>query len=220
MPKADELDLDLLVAAVLDAHPKLEPMGRRLSLELYRMLSEGQPVPRGALAQRLAIPEKTVDGIIDGWPGVFSDPQRRVVGYWGLSLPSAYGGPHRFTIDGRRLSAWCAWDTLFLPELLGRTAEVETVSPDGRAPVRLTVSPDRVERVEPRNAVMSFLLPHAASFQKDVVTSFCHFIHFFPSREAGERWTAGRPGTFALSMDDALVLARRKNAAQYRDLLR
>jgi alkylmercury lyase len=139
----------------------------------------------------------------------------------GLSLPSAYGGPHRLTIDGRSLSAWCAWDTLFLPQLLGRTAEVETVSPnDERGSVRLIVTPDRVECVEPREASMSFLMPDAATVRKDVVTSFCHFVHFFPSRRAGENWALHHPGTFILSIEAAHALGRRKNAAQYGKTLR
>lgn len=215
MTKAGEFDLDTLARTVLDAHPKLEALGRRLSLELYRTLVEGAPVPRGVLARRLDVPQETVDRILDSWPGVFSDSKRRVVGYWGLSLPSAYGGPHRFTIDDRCFSAWCAWDTLFLPELLGRTARVESTSPHSRAPVRVTISPERVERVEPCEASMSFLVPDAAGVRNDVVANFCHFIHFFPSREAGESWTARRPGTFVLSIDDAYALGRRKNAAQY-----
>jgi alkylmercury lyase len=217
--KAEEFNLDKLAASVLGAFPKLDALDQRLSLELYRMLAEGRPVSRGSLAQRLEISDETVERILDGWPGVFFDPDRRVVGYWGLSLPSTYCGPHRLTIDCRSLSTWCAWDTLFLPQLLGRAAEVETVSPNERAPVRLTVTPERVERVDPRDASMSFLLPDPATVQKDVVTSFCHFVHFFPSRRAGENWALHHPGTFILSIEAAYALGRRKNAAQYRDAL-
>jgi alkylmercury lyase len=220
MTEAGEIDLDMIAGTLLAAFPKLDGLDRRLSLGLYRMLAEGQPVSRDALARQLRAPSEAVDRILDGWPGVFSDQERRVVGYWGLSLPSAYGGPHRLNIDGRSLSAWCAWDTLFLPELLGRTVEVETTSPHPRAPVRLRVTPERVERVEPRDASMSLLLPDATAMQKDVVTSFCHFVHFFPSRQAGESWTLRHPGTFILSIGEAHALARRKNAAQYSETLR
>lgn len=79
---------------------------------------------------------------------------------------------------------------------------------------------ERVQRVEPVGAQMSFLLPDAAEVQKNVLTSFCHFVHFFPSREAGESWTAEHAGTFVLSIHEAHVLARLKNEAQYREVLR
>ena len=56
--------------------------------------------------------------------------------------------------------------------------------------------------------------------QKNVVTSFCHFVHFFPSRQTGESWVEKHAGTFLLSIHEAHVLARLKNEAQYGDALR
>ena len=211
------VNLDDLAASVVAVFPKLDLLEQRLSLELYGLLAEGQPVPRPKLAQRLGISVENVNRTLDGWPGVYSDPQQRIVGYWGLAVPAAHASPHRITVDGRILSAWCAWDTLFLPQLLGQTAEVESTSPALGDTVRLTVTPEQVEHVDPIDAQMSFLLPDAAGVQKDVVTTFCHFVHFFPSRQIGESWTAQHPGTFMLSINEAHTLARRKNRAQYRD---
>jgi alkylmercury lyase len=86
--------------------------------------------------------------------------------------------------------------------------------------VRLTITPQQVERVEPVGAQMSVLVPDAQEMQKDVVTSFCHFVHFFPSRQAAESWTAKHSGTFMLSVHEAHVLARLKNEAQYHEVLK
>jgi len=47
---------------------------------------------------------------------------------------------------------------------------------------------------------MSVLLPDPKQVQKDVITSFCHFVHFFPSRQA-----ADRPGYFHCDRATALV---------------
>ena len=149
-------------------------------------MAEEQPVPRTVLAKRLDISVETVNSILDSWPGVFSDAERRIVGYWGLSLPAAYGSPHTIKMNGQTLSAWCAWDTLFLPQLVGHMAEIESVGPVENGIVRLTVTPERVDRVEPVGAQMSILLPDAQEMQKDIVTSFCHFVQFFPSRQAAE----------------------------------
>ena len=215
MTAHDKINLDDVAARIVGVFPELDRIEQHLSLELYRLLAEGQPVSRAVLAQRVRIPMETVDQILDGWPGVFSNVHRQVVGYWGLAIPAAYASPHRFTINGRTLSAWCAWDTLFLPQLLGQTAEVDSTGPNASDRVRLTVTPERVERVEPVDAHMSFLLPDAAEVQKDVLTTFCHFVHFFPSRQSAESWCAQHPGTFILSIDDAHTLARRKNGVQY-----
>jgi alkylmercury lyase len=215
MTANDKLDLDDAAAHIVGVFPELDPREQRLSLELYRLLAEGQPVPRATLAERVEISVETVNRILHGWPGVFSDSQLRVVGYWGLAIPAAYASPHRFTIGGRTLSAWCAWDTLFLPQLLGQRAKIESVGPNSSDRIRLTVTPEGVEHVDPAGARISFLFPDVKGVQKDVVTAFCHFVHFFRSRQIAESWTERHPGTFILSIEDAHALARRKNAAQY-----
>lgn len=229
MTTTGNVDLDEVAARIArvlastasgDGREGLNTLEQRLSVALYRLLAEGHPVPRSLLAERLPGPLNTVDEILDRWPGVFSDVERRVVGYWGLALPVAYASPHRLTINGRTLSAWCAWDTLFLPQLLGETAEVESTTPAGGAIVRLTVASDRVVHIDPVDAHMSFLLPDAANVQRDVVTTFCHFVHFFPSREAGERWAAEHDGTFLLTIEEAHTVALRKNAELYPELFR
>lgn len=124
---------------------------------------------------------------------------------------------HRFTVNGWTLYTWCAWDTLFLPELIGETARVESTCPVTGQVVRLVVSPQAIIEREPAGAVMSFLTPEAARVQEDVITHFCHFVHFFRSAEAGQQWASEHEGTFLLSMPDAFTLARRKNAIRYPD---
>src|SRR5581483_9728848 len=163
-----------LAAGIVSAFPALDFFEQRLSLELYRLLSGGQPVARAVLAERLHVSVEIVDRVLDRWPGVFSDSERRVIGCWGLSIAAAYTSPHQLTIDGQKLAAWCAWDTLFLPELLGKPAEIESRSPDGGA-VKLVVTPTEVNHVEPTDAQVSFLMPGAAEVQKDIVSTFCHF---------------------------------------------
>ena len=220
MTTTPKLNLDELAGSIVRCFPSLNLLEQRLSVALYRLLAEGRPVPRTALAKRLEISVETVNRILDGWPGVFSDADHRIVGHWGLSMPAAYSSSHTLRMNGQTVSAWCAWDTLFLPQLIGQTAEIESVGPAESGTVRLTVTPERVERVEPVSAQMSILLPDAQAVQKNVVTSFCHFVHFFPSRQAGESWVAKHVGTFILSIHEAHVLARLKNEAQYAEVLR
>ena len=214
-----KLDVDAVAFGIVKVFPTLNFFEQRLSLELYRLLSGGQPVMRAALAERLQVGIESIDRILDCWPGVFSDSERRIIGYWGLSISAADTSPHKLMIDGRRLSAWCAWDTLFLPQLLGKRAEVKSRSPGLDGGVWLIVTPAQVEHVEPEDAHMSFLLPDAAEVQKDIVTTFCHFVHFFPSRQAGEAWAAQHPGTFMLSVAEAHAIALRKNQAQYGEVM-
>jgi alkylmercury lyase len=73
--------------------------------------------------------------------------------------------------------------------------------------------------IRPVRKYHSCLLPDAIATQKDIVNTFCCFVHFFPSRPAEENWVAQHPGTFLLSIEEAYALARRKNETQYKDFL-
>ena len=79
MTATPKLNLGELAASIVGLFPTLDLLEQRLSLALYRLLAEGQPVPRASLAERLGISIETVNRILDGWPGVFSDTERRIV---------------------------------------------------------------------------------------------------------------------------------------------
>lgn len=48
-----------------------------------------------------------------------------------------------------------------------------------------------------------------------MIESFCHFVHFFASREAGEAWADAHQGTFLLSLDEAFELGRLVNRRNF-----
>lgn len=205
-------DIGRLARALVDAFPKLDPVKRRVALATYRRLARGRPVALSEIGAEASVAEGEVRRILAEWIGIFRDAEERVIGFWGLALPKM---KHRFEVRGVELHAWCAWDTLFLPELLGETARVESRCETSGETVRLTVSPTAIERCDPASPVVSFLAPVAARFRENVLESFCHHVHFFRSRADGEAWVARREGTFLLSLDEAFQLARRKNALQF-----
>lgn len=208
--------LEEILASLLGCWPKLDADDERLALVLYRRLATGEPVSPEELERITSRSADDVRSVLGNWPGVYRDDRDRVVGFWGLALPAM---KHRLHFSGRELHAWCAWDTLFLPEILGGPADVESVCPVSAAPIRLRVSPARIERASPTGIVMSFLTPEADRFRGNVITNFCHYIHFFRSGEEGSRWVTENPGTFLLSLGDAFELARLKNRAQFGEAL-
>ena len=122
--------------------------------------------------------------------------------------------PHRLRLDGRELYAWCAWDTLFLPRLIGEEARVESTCRASGEAIALNVSADEAQASGPE-PVLSFLLPDPAAVKSDVVSSFCHYVHFFRSAQAAQQWIAARPGCFVLSLANAFELGRRVNVGMY-----
>src|SRR5207245_11256880 len=190
--------LNALASALLARLPTMTGEEQRLGLEIYRQLAQGEPVLKSDLAEALEAPTDTVDELL-GHANLksltYTDKQGRIIGFGGLAVGEM---PHRFKVDGRTLYTWCAWDSLFVPGILGLEAEVESSAPGSAARVRLRVAPDEVKHVEPRSAVMALLLPRAKTFQADVLkamASFCHYIFFFPDPEMAAAWTRSHPHT-------------------------
>ena len=193
-------------------YPCLSASEQWIALTLIRQLALGAPGGVSRLASVAELSEGEITNTLDHLPGVFRDEERRVVGFMGLTV--AEMGHHRIHVDGRPLSAWCAWDTLFLPELLGETAYVTSRSPTSDTEITLTVTATGPTEVTPRDAVVSLLLPDG-EFGPDVIQRFCEFVHFFASPQDGERWVAEHPGTFLLSVDDAYRLGQLTNRAGF-----
>jgi alkylmercury lyase len=177
--------------------PTLDERDRQLSLAVYRGLARGAPV---------SLPAGSLNRMRD-WPGVYYNAEGRVTGFWGLSLASTR---HRLRVHGRDLFTWCAWDTLFLPAVLGTRIEVASTCRATGEPVRLAVRPDAVEWSEPRELAVSFAVPDSEAVRADVISSFCHHVHFFASKKAQLP-----PSAFLLPLEEAFHVGQLLNRRRY-----
>jgi alkylmercury lyase len=198
--------------------PSFLPEEQRAALVLYRELAKGQAVDDAQVAQALGISDAECRALLQRDTIkclVYRDDRGRVLGFGGLAAAPMH---HRFEVDGHALWTWCAWDSLFIPELLGRRARVTSPDPENGELVHLLVTPERIESAQPEGAVISFIRPDADVFgvsAANVMAKFCHFIFFFESRDSGEGWVEKHPGTFLYALDDAFTLARRFNANNF-----
>ncbi len=212
------MTVDHLASDLLARLPVITGEEQRLGVEIYRQLAEGRPVAPSRLAEALRVAAGDVAELLERpnlKPLTYVDQQGSIIGFGGLAVQEM---PHRFIVDGRTLFTWCAWDSLFIPGILGRTAHVSSPSPESGTRIRLTVAPTGVEAVDPKSAVMSFLLPSAETFQSNALkamASFCHFIFFFPNAAAAAAWTASHPDTSVISLAEAFELGRRMITARY-----
>ncbi len=213
---APRADLEVLAAHFLSVFPALDEKDQNVALALYRSLSQGEPVSVAALAGAVRLPEDDVVKRLSGWPGVYYDQSRHVIGFWGLTIVPM---PHRLSANGITLYAWCAWDTLFLPELIGATLDVESTCRGTGQAVRLTATPTGVRQADPAEVVLSFLIPDSDRMNADLITSFCHYVHFFRSPQDALPWLAEHRDSFLLSLADAYELGHRINSARYNESL-
>lgn len=214
MTQRDITMLDELWEATTALDPEYSPEERRAGLALLRELAKGEPVSSEQLAQALGTSTSEAEELLKGsalTPFTHLGEDGRVAGFWGLSTVRTH---HRFTIGERTLWTWCAEDSLFLPGLIGETAQIESQDPEGGELVRLTISPDAVEAVEPNGVVVSVIRPDtwdltsAARIRKTA----CNYIFFFASRALAERWVSKHPNTLLLSLEEAFEFGKRQNA--------
>src|SRR5579859_524657 len=90
---------------------------QRLSVALYRLLGRGAPVMRRQLADAGAVAQDRVQPFLqESLPSAIEfDDRGAIIAYGGLSLVPTL---HRLVMDETELYTWCAFDALFLPEIL------------------------------------------------------------------------------------------------------
>lgn len=209
-----DADLEDLAQRVDGAFPSLSREDQRIALAVFREMARGEPTAVGVVAERAGARLDDVEDALGRWPGVYRDDAGRIVGFWGLALE---GMPHPIRLGGRTLYGWCAWDTLFLGELLGEELRVTSTCAVTGSPVSFTVGTDGVRNLDPGTAVLSFLEPEHADVEgDDVFSSFCHHVLFFSSKETWNEWARERqPTTFPLTVEEGWRLGRMANRLCY-----
>ena len=196
---------------VIALRPAATPAAQAFALAIYHGLARGRPLRREALATQLGLPTRSVVATLTTWSSLIEfDERRSIVGFGGLSIRRT---PHELRTDGVPLYAWCAWDCLFLPSILGTTAEVSARAPGDRV-VHLIVDSKAVRNADPASACLSFPIPEAAAIERDVRAAFCCNALFFPHRDAARAWIDDRTDIAVLSLEEGFALGQRKNAKQ------
>ena len=202
-------DLNELCDSLAAAAPTLDADGRTIAKAIYKLLAHGAPVTEADIVAETGLPLDQVVSTLASWNGVFRDGERRIIGFWGLTVTEM--PPHHFQVGDANLYAWCAWDTLFLPAILDATAHVQSTDPDSGETITLTVTPDEVTNRSHDKMVVSFLIPDG-EFSDDVIGSFCHYVHFFTDPQSATGWTDTHEHTFVVPLSEAFHIGQRWNA--------
>lgn len=199
-----------------EAFTKLNRDQRELSLSLYRYLAKGLPVGVDDLVATTSLEEVRVKEILNDWPGIYYNDDHKITGYWGLAIIEM---GHKIEFENKTLFGWCAWDTLFLPQLLGKDAVIRSSDQSTNEEVVIEVDGNGNLASDGTDIYVSLLEVDEESIKEEVISSFCHFIYFFKSRSSGETWVSQHNGTFLITLEEALELSQTKNRLQYDDFL-
>jgi alkylmercury lyase len=200
------IDLKRLAETVLTPCRPLSPQDQRLIGAAYRVLAEGAPASVEEIADAAGLSREAAVAFVGEMPGVARfDSKGQIVGFLGLSLTAT---PHRMVMNGVMLYTWCAWDSLFLPRVLGIDATVTSRCPITGTTIAMVVGADAIGDVSPPETMLSFLVACDARHATGVVAACCEHIHFLGSAAAGDRWLITHRVGAVLTLGDAMELAR------------
>lgn len=178
----------------------------RVTIQTIQALAEGQPIPPDRLAELWKMPLKQIRSILDqavtnGRAEV--DDQGNLVG----AILSLVPTNHQISMNGKQLYAWCAYDAIYAPGVVGKTAEIFSSDPMTGEAIHALITPDGVSEVQPSDAVVSVLGADA-----DMVggpnSPRCSQMLFFGSRDSAEMWAKDRPGIVILTVEEVFEIAR------------
>src|SRR3546814_13428068 len=128
MTHTNNARLDKLVGVTASWFPTIKPEKQRAGIRLLRGMSQRRRSTSARFAQALAIADTSAEALArrSGLsPYVHSGEGDEIRGFMGLTVSRT---AHQMTVNGRRLWTWCAYDTLFLPTLLGETGAIGRAS--------------------------------------------------------------------------------------------
>lgn len=168
-------------------------------LRIMKLLLEGHPLSPERVASALQISLDEANHLLEG---AEFDQAGNVVGL-GLSLVPT---PHSYQVDGRQFYTWCAGDAITFSIFLKTTAVIESPDPISGEKVRLIVTPEGVQQVEPRTAVVSWVTEMGE--MKNVRTWGCNFIQFFTSAETASQYIVQHPGLIVVPVDEIFQMGK------------
>lgn len=200
MDTVSELTPAELAETLIGSWEAAPPSILKVTTTLIRLLQHGKPVTPEELALATGLKARVAVKLA-GRLGAELDDDGNVVG-WGLTLVPT---PHKYRANDQDLFTWCAADTISFPSILNHTAVIESPDPISGEIVRLTVTPDGVEGLEPTSAVVSWSLESEVD---NIRGSFCDVVHFFASRESAAEYVSDRHGLVIVPVESVFEAAR------------
>jgi alkylmercury lyase len=178
----------------------------RVTVKTMQALAEGKPVSPDQLAEIWEMPLEQVRAVLNQAVTAgraVTDAQGDLVGGVLSLVPTA----HRIFVEGEQLYAWCAYDAIYAPGVIGKPARVVSKDPVNGGPVEMTITPEGVENVRPESAVVTVAGPDA-DMRGGPESPRCSQMLFFGSRDSAERWRQDRAGVSILTVKEVFEIAR------------
>jgi len=178
----------------------------RLQVIALQLLSKGEPVSPDRLAEAWGMPLEQVNAIFEQASALETlqlDDSGNMVGTAISLVPSS----HKFQVDKKNLYAWCAYDAIYAPGVIGKNAIIDSVDPISNESIRIKVSPEGVTDSEP-NGIFATVVGMEADARGGAKSPRCNQMQFFVSEENANKWSADHPGVSIMTVDQLFDVAR------------
>ena len=178
----------------------------RLQVIALQLLSKGEPISPERLAEAWGMPLEQVNAIFEQASALGTlqlDESGNMVGSAISLIPSS----HTFQVNGKTLYAWCSYDAIYAPGVIGSDAVIESVDPLTNESIQIKVFPDGVTGTEPAGVVTTVVGMEADS-RGGAESPRCNQMHFFASEENARKWAADHPGVIIMTVDQLFDVAK------------
>ena len=178
----------------------------RVTIKTMQALAEGKPVSPEQLAEIWEMPLDQVSAILER---AKANGQAEVDAHGNLvgGVLSLVPTTHRISFDENELYAWCAYDAIYAPGVVGKTAHIVSKDPETGDSIQVTITPSGVQRVQPEGAVVSVVSANT-DMRAGPASPRCSLQLFFGSRDSADRWLQDRSGVLILSVEEVFEIAR------------
>lgn len=188
----------------------------RVTIKTMQSLAKGHPVSPAQLADIWEMPLEQVQAILaqaEENGQVEINANGDLVGAV-LSLNPTH---HQVLMDNKRLYAWCAYDAIYAPGVVGKPAQIVSNDPVTGETIRVSITPTGVEKVQPESTVVS-VVGAETDMRAGPASPRCTQMLFFESRESAEHWRRNRSGIFILTVEEVFEIGRQFQFEQARRL--
>lgn len=178
----------------------------RVTFKTIQALAKGNPVSPTQLSDIWGMPLDQVQVILkqaEENGRVEINDQGDLVG----AVLSLNPTQHQISMDNQRLYAWCAYDAMYVPGVVGKPAKIVSKDPVTGGTIRVSINPDDVEAVQPESVVVSVVDP-GGDMSAGPESTRCTHMLFFESRESAEQWKQDRTGISILTVGEIFELVK------------
>jgi alkylmercury lyase len=200
--------LQSTVEQLLELLPNLNVEERQISKFLYQKLSLGRPVSIESIADEFHKSIQEIQVLLKQMAYVEYSATGEISAYRGVTLNQTR---HYLFHNNFKIYTWCAFDTLFLADLLVEPVSIASNCPTCGKRIAFDVNDRNITSSKESDTVMSFIIPDKVDYCENLQNAFCCKVHFFCNQQCGSEWVNLSHEISFFDLAESLVIAQERN---------